>query len=424
MSQRPGKHADRGKRGLWHALLVPLLAAVEAMPRQEKTPLWLIETVLADALHYLVKLRDEQIAAFCNYDILPYLRGRDPKRIKTRIYELPYHLVRTTRRYDSVSGLAEATWWTIARHKTFLLLLLHFDNHSWEVALQTSDMPQATPPDRWLKRALWPWPSKFVYLPPPGPISPWAATLWAQDAVAQISIWAIQERMSAFLKLDPTFKGKILPSAISSEVASEECRRVGENVLVALEDLRIFLKQYFEKYRQARDIGGDSILWHHVHFFRSAESYRAFRKYVARTVGGLVAKDRAKTPSLFLAVASNTGPYTRTKTNPTVSEAADEVGLKAWRLYKLIKQGELKAERLPASKLLTIPRRALDALKAEQRKKRDRQELVKYYAQKKCVSKDSARRWIERVEKRGETFKEIANRILASRQGPGRSFDP
>ena len=121
MFQNPGKNADWKKRGPWHALLGPLLAAVEALPAQENRPLWLIETALADALRYLTKLREQQINALGNYDILPRLRGIDPEQVRRRTDELPYHLARTTRPYDTVGGWVEATWDTISGRKRYLI---------------------------------------------------------------------------------------------------------------------------------------------------------------------------------------------------------------------------------------------------------------------------------------------------------------
>jgi len=184
-----------------------------------------------------------------------------------------------------------------------------------------------------------------------------------------------------------------------------------------------------------RAVKPTTVLGELLRLYRFPEDYRSFRKYVARTVRGLVAQSLASSPGEKDWLESQKdqtprrqhgkyGKWVQGKleweqdepdsslhaSGADVASVAARLGVTRRSLYFDIASKKIHAEKDRRSRL-TIPDREQDQLQERLKQKRWRQDIIDSRASQRKISKASARRWVERQEARGLSLNDIATKI-------------
>ena len=199
-----------------------------------------------------------------------------------------------------------------------------------------------------------------------------------------------------------------------------------------------FLLEYLKRFvpvRHRKEVKPTTVLGELLRLYRFPEDYRSFRKYVARTVRGLVAQSLASSPGEKDWLESQKDQTPRRQhgkygkwvqgeleweqdepdsslhaSGADVASVAARLGVTRRSLYFDIASKKIHAEKDRRSRL-TIPDREQDQLQERLKQKRRRQDIIDSRASQRKISKASARRWVERQEARGLSLNDIATKI-------------
>jgi hypothetical protein len=167
--------------------------------------------------------------------------------------------------------------------------------------------------------------------------------------------------------------------------------------------LRKVLLDYLGKFKGATEVGEMWLLERILCSYRLSEDYRAFKRYVARTIRGLrIEVKRSDIP--YVIVNQTTGT-----TRLMIPRVAEIVGVSRRTLYRKVREGKVRAERIfvGTEQYLTMPDAEITHLEQDQMTKRLRKALIAACAAKRDISELSARRWIARLEAKGSSLADI-----------------
>ena len=167
--------------------------------------------------------------------------------------------------------------------------------------------------------------------------------------------------------------------------------------------VQTFLKSYFSRYAGAKKVGEMVVVEKIRHTYQIPEHYKAFRIYVKRTISGTLA-DRER-----LGMSSPLGD----RQEMTISRAAYEVGISRSKMYDLVKRGKVNTDKTYKKRVSfqTVPDPEIERLKQSQDQRQKLKMLIDGYAALKGVSEASARRWVQRQEKKGLGLEEIIEQM-------------
>ena len=238
--------------------------------------------------------------------------------------------------------------------------------------------------------------------------------LWKEDAEALVCLYLIQARV---INLDDDEKAKT------------------------------FICSYLGSFKGAKEVNILSVLGKLLENYRFPEDYRAFRKYVAKTIHWMASQEKAKRsvvdPALLgrwdkenfgdeqdekdtvgdSTVVGNIENANRRQWeegfDPTerddlmIPDAAERLGISSWLLYDLIKKGKALSKKVSLGNrsFLTIPRSEIDRLEPWLKEKKIRKGLIRKLAAKTGIANASARRWVERCERQGSSLPKILQRV-------------
>jgi hypothetical protein len=164
--------------------------------------------------------------------------------------------------------------------------------------------------------------------------------------------------------------------------------------------VQAFLCSYVGKFRGARQVGVLSVIEHLLRNYQILESYRALRRYISRTIDGLVKAQRhqesRQTP------LRPAGP----ESAQLIPAAADRLGMPRQTLYHLVKHGHVRTETSHRSGLM-IPNAEIGRIEAVYGRRRLRLRFIRWWAQRKDIQGRSARKWVERLERNGQSIEHI-----------------
>jgi hypothetical protein len=221
------------------------------------------------------------------------------------------------------------------------------------------------------------------------------------------------------------------------------CLYLVQENLVRLEsdgDVRAWLSDYLRRYKGARELGVDYALGEIVTHYQIPEDYRALRKYVAKTLHGLVVHQRrqegldpAQTSIAVRAMDLSAGwdedadvpsqgrhrrhPVMRVpSTNPglqTIATAAASVGMSVRGLYRLVNTGKVQTEPVTYGRkqYLMISAEEIHRLQEARAQQQWRKDLIEGLSATAGIAKGSARRWVERQEAQGLDREAIRQRV-------------
>jgi len=219
------------------------------------------------------------------------------------------------------------------------------------------------------------------------------------------------------------------------------CIYLVQEEFVSLEeggDVQAFLYGYLRQFKGAMQVGIPYALAELLAHYQIPEDYRAVRKYVAKTIRGLLANQRRQ-EELHLAEESaavqtldrpegrddNTAilddweehtPVPRRdrkrpampdlSTNPglqMIPAAAAALGMSVRTLYALVAQGKVQTETVIHGRrpYITVSEAEMERLKGWLEQKRWRKALIEGLAAAGRITIASARRWVERQEAKG-----------------------
>jgi hypothetical protein len=199
------------------------------------------------------------------------------------------------------------------------------------------------------------------------------------------------------------------------------------------EDVEAFLYDYISQFKRARQLEIRYVLGEILAHYQSPEDYRAVRKYVAKTIRGLLANERrregwgAPQPRDTVPVeglAPSDRPDAAIPGALMIPEAAAALGISVRSLYDYRKRGKVRAEEAAIGdrRFLTIPMDEIARLKASFVPKHLRRVLIEARAEKAGSGKASARRWVERQKALGLGPEAIGPRIREM-PAPGEELD-
>jgi transposase len=171
------------------------------------------------------------------------------------------------------------------------------------------------------------------------------------------------------------------------------------------QDVQQFLLSYLSGFRRAAQVGAASVLAEILTHYRLPEDYRAWRKYVGKTIKGLVATQKRQDRTIGVSVR-RIGPL-------MIPEVAGRVGLSRETLYRQVRRGQVRAEKVNVGTVsyLALSDTEVEQLKKEQEQKQLRKALIAAWANKQGISKHSARQWVRRQERQGLGIKEMSEKI-------------
>jgi hypothetical protein len=166
------------------------------------------------------------------------------------------------------------------------------------------------------------------------------------------------------------------------------------------------LLSYLDRFRGARTVGAYVLLAELLAHYQIPEDYRAFTKYIGRTIRGLLAEQRGQGISQVIRDPDMSESYY------FVDNAAASLGISKRRLYELVKSGtaRIATVRLGGQTYRAIPHDELARLERVYAAKRLRQALIHWLARTTHTKPASARRQIERAEQRGQTIEAIVKK--------------
>lgn len=181
--------------------------------------------------------------------------------------------------------------------------------------------------------------------------------------------------------------------------------------LISLDDdqgVRDFLLSYLgRRFKGTKQVGEAAILAEILGHYQIPEDYRAWRKYVRRTIQGLAAKEKQQERTYVIADPSGTEKHFM------IPAVADRLGMPRRSLYHRVKQGAVRTEEVTVGgrQYQTIPHAEIDRLEQEQHQQQLRKALIAAWAKKQKISPTSARRWVERQEEKGRGLQEMGEMI-------------
>jgi hypothetical protein len=212
--------------------------------------------------------------------------------------------------------------------------------------------------------------------------------------------------------------------------------------------VREFLCAYVRKFQGARRLGVEYVLWEMLTRYQIPEDYRALRKYMGKTIRGLVANQQRQESSDFTLTraAAQTvdlsnrhehdadslddseeqvhshrpGQRQPVRLEPSnspdfemIPAAAASLGIPVRSLYALVEQGKVRTETVihGSRPYLMIPDAEMERLKGWLAQKQLRKVLIEGLAASAGITEASARRWVERQEKKGLRIEEICQRV-------------
>jgi hypothetical protein len=172
------------------------------------------------------------------------------------------------------------------------------------------------------------------------------------------------------------------------------------------------LLSYLDRFRGARTVGAHVLLAELLAHYQIPEDYRAFTKYIRRTIRGLLAEQRGREISQVIRDPDTSESYY------FVDNAAASLGISKRRLYELVTIGtaRIAAVRVGQQTYQAIPHDELARLERVYAVKRVRRDLIGWLARTKQITLASARRQVERAEKRGHTIEAIVKEYPEFRQ--------
>jgi hypothetical protein len=172
------------------------------------------------------------------------------------------------------------------------------------------------------------------------------------------------------------------------------------------------LLSYLNQFRGARTVGAHMLLAELLVHYQIPEDYRAFTKYIGRTIRGLLAGQRGGEISQVISDPETSERYY------LVDAAAASLGISTRRLYELVQCGtaRIATVRGRGQTYQAIPQDELARLGRVYAVKRVRRDLIRWLARTKQIKRSSARRQIERAEKRGQTIEAIVKEYPEFRQ--------
>jgi hypothetical protein len=238
----------------------------------------------------------------------------------------------------------------------------------WRGEQQRSKIP------RRVVKSIFPHAHKRLYIPPWETLSKREIRAWTQDNIALVSLYLVQ---AGLISLDED------------------------------QSVQHFLLSYLSKFKGAVQVGAGSVLAEILTSYRLPEEYRAWRKYVSKTIRGLVATEKRQERSYV--ISDPTG----TEEHLMVPAVADRLGMPTRSLYHLVKQGAVRAKEVTVEgrRYQTIPDAEIARLEQLQGQKRLRKARIAAWAEKQGIPPASARRWVERQEKKGRELKEMDEMI-------------
>jgi hypothetical protein len=171
--------------------------------------------------------------------------------------------------------------------------------------------------------------------------------------------------------------------------------------------VREWLLAYLGRFRGAREVGAHRILGELLAHYRMPEDYRAFTKYVKRTIRGLMAEEGHTPPPDVLQDPDTAECYY------PVPAAAMRLGISPRRLYELIKSGRARIAEVRSGQetYRAIPRDELSRLEDWYARRHVRQQFIRWLARTRHIQLASARRDVERAEKRGYSLEDLVRRF-------------
>jgi hypothetical protein len=172
------------------------------------------------------------------------------------------------------------------------------------------------------------------------------------------------------------------------------------------------LLSYLDRFRGARTVGAHMLLAKLLAHYQIPEDYRAFTKYIRRTIRGLLAEQRGGEISQVIRDPDTSESYY------LVDAAAASLGISTRRLYELVERGtaRIATVRVGGRSYRAIPQDELARLERVYAVKRLRQAFIGWLARTKQIKPASARRQIERAERRGRTIEAIVKEYPKFRQ--------
>jgi hypothetical protein len=187
-----------------------------------------------------------------------------------------------------------------------------------------------------------------------------------------------------------------------------------------------FLEAYLHQFKGAKQIGIRYALGEILAHYQIPEDYRAVRKYVAKTIRGLLTnqlKREAVNTIERQAAARAMGLPEPEHPDPaipgalTIPEAAATLGIPVRSLYDRVKpgriRGKMRVQRVAVDnqRLLTIPEAEIDNLTTLLVQEQLRKDLVAALEAGASLKRKSALRWVERQEAKGLALEEIRRRV-------------
>ena len=194
-----------------------------------------------------------------------------------------------------------------------------------------------------------------------------------------------------------------------------------------------FLLAYVGKFKKAKQVGVGSVLAHLLGtyvfpkrsrmFKRSKsidpqavqalrrytlpEDYRAFPKYIKRTIEGLLKDEKKQDRSSLIADPIDPDGHL------LIPTAANQVGISDRWLYDLVRKGKVRAEEVSIEhkRYLAIHPTEMARLAGLRQYTQNRKLLIECYSEKRGISIASARRWVERQEREGIGLQEMLEQI-------------
>lgn len=205
------------------------------------------------------------------------------------------------------------------------------------------------------------------------------------------------------------FADTVTPAAINAACALV-CLYLVQNTFVSLEENQSVwncLRSYLERFKGAKQVGAAAVLAElHAHY-QLPEDYRAWALYVSKTSRGLAATEKRQERSYVISDPAGT------KQHFMVPAVANRLGMPTRSLYHLVAQGAVHTKEVTAGgrRYQTIPDTEIERLEREWQRKRLRKVLIAAWAVKQGIPPASARRWVERQEKKGLGLKEMGEKV-------------